>query len=174
MQLSIVGGMPQRTDFSRMACSVARTWQVIGEPWTPLILRDMALGMTRFEEFHADLGIARNVLSDRLQTLTEAGVVRKRDYMSANRLRQEYVLTEMGKELQPIIMAISQWGDRWLDDGEGPPVVFHHIPCGELSTARIVCSRCGEDIGGHTTPLAGPGSEPGPGTSLADEIPTQV
>lgn len=166
--------MAQRTDFSQMACSIARSWQVIGEPWTPLILRDLAMGITRFDQIKTDLGIATNVLADRLRTLTAAGVVEKREYASANRRRHEYALTEMGKELEPIIMAISQWGDRWLDDGAGPPITFQHHTCGQLSTARVICDHCGQDIQGHITPLAGPGSTTGPGTWTADQIPTTI
>ena len=97
--------MPQRTDFSSMACSLSRAWSVIGEPWTPLLIRDFALGMTRFDQFQADLGVARNVLADRLRTLLDAGVIEKREYRSANRAREEYVLTSMGRELVPIVMA---------------------------------------------------------------------
>lgn len=157
-----------------MACSLARTWQVIGEPWTPLILRDLALGMTRFEEFQTDLGIARNVLADRLRTLVASGVVQRREYASANRRRNEYVLTEMGAELLPVVITLVQWGDRWLDDGDGPPVVFHHEPCGALTTARVVCDGCGEDLASDVIPLAGPGSRVGPGTWASGALPAAV
>ncbi len=155
-----------------MACSLSRTWAVIGEPWTPLILRDLAIGLSRFEDIQANLGIARNVLADRFRTLVEAGVVERRPYSSANRPRHEYAYTEMGKELVPVIMAITQWGDRWLDDGNGAPVVFRHSTCGEASTASLVCENCGEDLqAGEITLTAGPGSKTGPGTRLAHMLP---
>lgn len=164
--------MPQRTDFSTFACSLARAWSVIGEPWTPLIIRDLTLGMTRFDQFHADLGVARNVLADRLRTLSEAGVVEKREYTSTNRPREEYVLTEMGKQLVPIVAAVTQWGDRWLDDGAGPPVAFHHDRCDHLTTARVVCDHCAEALeADDLTLLAGPGSRTGPGTYAANRLP---
>lgn len=158
-----------------MACSLARTWGIIGEPWTPLILRDLALGLRRFEDIRADLGIARNVLADRLQTLAQAGIVERQQYESANRPRFEYVLSKKGKELVPIIMAITQWGDRWTTDGAEPPVVFHHQGCGERSTAQIVCDSCGEELRADDLQLlAGPGSKTGPGTFLADMLPRTV
>ena len=163
--------MAQRTDFSAMACSLARTWAIIGEPWTPLVLRDLALGISRFDELHADLGIARNVLAERLRTLHEAGVVEKRDYRSANRTRSEYVLTDMGRELVPIVVAVTQWGDRWLDDGEGPPIVFRHS-CGAMTRAEVVCGACGTPVAADdVSAFAGSGSRRGPGTYAADLLP---
>ena len=163
--------MAQRTDFSAMACSLARAWAVIGEPWTPLILRDLALGFSRFEDLRADLGIARNVLAGRLRTLHDAGVVAKRDYRSANRTRSEYVLTEMGLELVPIIVVLTQWGDRWLDDGAGPPIVFRHS-CGSMTRTRIVCDGCGAPaVAGDVAAFAGSGSRVGPGSHAAESLP---
>ncbi len=157
-----------------MACSLSRAWSVIGEPWTPLLIRDFALGMTRFDQFQGDLGVARNVLADRLRTLLDAGVIEKREYRSANRAREEYVLTSMGRELVPIVMAVTQWGDRWLDDGAGPPVLFHHDGCGQTSRARLVCDRCGEPLeAGELSLLAGPGARVGPGTLAADQLPRE-
>ncbi len=163
--------MAQRTDFTSMACSIARSWAVIGEPWTPLILRDLAFGITRFDDLRTSLGIARNVLADRLRTLTDAGVVAKQQYASANRRRHEYVLTPMGKELVPIIAAITQWGDRWLDEGGGPPVTFHHT-CGAPATLRLVCNHCSQELtADEMTPHAGPGSRKGPGTYAVEQLP---
>jgi DNA-binding HxlR family transcriptional regulator len=155
-----------------MACSLSRTWSVIGEPWTPLIIRDLAIGLTRFEQFQTDLGIARNVLTERLHTLLQAGVIERREYQSENRRREEYVLTPMGKDLVPIVMAITQWGDRWLDDGAGPPVVFHHDRCEHASVARLVCDHCNDPLeADELTLVAGPGSRAGPGTYAAQQLP---
>lgn len=161
-----------RTDFSAMACSIARAWFVVGEAWTPLILRDLSLGFTRFDELRADLGIARSILADRLRTLERAGVVTKRPYESTNRPRHEYVLTDMGRELVPLIVAIAQWGDRWLDDGSGPPIEFDHS-CGETAEAMIICSHCQGPIkADDVTARVGPGSQIGPGSYRADLLPT--
>ena len=87
----------QRTNFGEMACSIARTLDVIGEPWSPLILRDVFVGFTRFEQLQADLGISRKVLTERLNHLVEHGVLERRPY--DRRPRYEYVLTEKGTEL---------------------------------------------------------------------------
>ena len=163
--------MAQRTDFSAMACSIARAWSVIGEAWTPLILRDLSLGFARFDDLQADLGIARSILTDRLKTLERADVVSKREYPSMNRPRHEYVLTEMGRELVPIIVAMAQWGDRWLDDGEGPPIAFGHT-CGAPLQAEIVCSGCRLPLTADAvTAYAGPGARIGPGSRRSDLLP---
>lgn len=165
--------MVQRSDFRSMACSIARSWAVVGEPWTPLVLRDLALGMSRFNEIQSDLGIARNVLSDRLRTLEAAGIVARNEYRSANRKRFEYVLTERGMELVPIVVALAQWGDRWLDDGAGPPIEFHHS-CSAPLQVRVVCDECGEEVvAGDVSAYAGPGSRVGPGSHAADVLPTR-
>ncbi|MGI9605950.1 MAG: winged helix-turn-helix transcriptional regulator [Acidimicrobiales bacterium] len=163
--------MSQRTDFSTMACSIARAWSIVGEPWTPLILRDLTLGFSRFDDLQVDLGIARSTLTDRLRTLEGAGVVARKTYRSANRTRYEYVLTDMGRELLPIVVAITQWGDRWLDDGGGAPITFTH-DCGSVLQADIVCKECGESIGAdRVQALAGPGARIGPGSNLSDLLP---
>lgn len=163
--------MTQRTDFSAMACSIARAWSVVGEPWTPLIVRDLAMGFSRFDDLRADLGVARSVLADRLKTLEAAGVIERRTYRSVSRPRDEYVLTDMGRDLVPMVVALTQWGDRWLDDGNGPPVVFGHS-CGVSAKAVIICSECGEPLeAGEVTASAGPGTRIGPGTHRADLLP---
>lgn len=166
--------MAQRTDFSAMACSVARTWSIVGEPWTPLVLRDLSLGFSRFDDLQADLGIARSILTDRLRTLVAAGVVSRQTYSSSNRTRHEYVLTSMGRELVPLIVAFTQWGDRWLDDGEGPPITFSH-ECGEALQAQIVCAQCGEPVAADgVAAFAGPGGRIGPGTHKSDLLPREI
>ncbi len=172
MQLSYFGDVTQRTDFSAMACSIARAWAVIGEPWTPLIIRDLSLGFARFDDVQADLGIARSTLTDRLRTLEQAGVIVRRAYPSTTRTRQEYVLTEMGQELVPLVVAISRWGDRWLDDGKGPPIVFRHV-CGTTLAADLVCAGCRRAVvASDVSAFAGPGSALGPGTNRADVLPS--
>lgn len=159
--------MPQRTDFSAMACSIARSWDVIGEPWTPLIIRDLFIGLHRFDQLKADLGIAPNILTARLKTLTAAGVVERRPYSDGGRIRHEYYLTTMGDELVPVIVALTNWGDTWLSEAT-PPAIIRHVGCGQTPvTAVVTCSSCGEAL---TAPdieaLPGPGADPGPGTQL--------
>ncbi|MEO3751349.1 helix-turn-helix domain-containing protein [Streptomyces sp. B6B3] len=147
----------QRTDFSRMACSIARTLDVIGEPWSPLVLRDIWVGLTRFEQLQADLGISRKVLTERLNHLVDQGVVERRPY--DRRPRYEYVLTPKGTELVDLLMVMTRWGDRWLAGEAGPPVLYRHRACGEVSDVDLRCTHCGGPMHANDVdPLAGPGS----------------
>src|SRR6476660_3144402 len=111
----------QRKNFGELACSIARTLDVIGEPWSPLILRDVFVGFTRFEQMQADLGISRKVLTERLNPLVERGVLQRRPY--DRRPRFEYVLTEKGTELFDVLMVMVAWGDRWPRLPGEPPVL---------------------------------------------------
>ena len=146
----------QRTSFSGMACSIARTLDVIGEPWSPLILRDVWVGMSRFEQLQADLGISRKVLAERLNHLVEQGVLERRPY--DQRPRYEYVLTGKGAELVDLLMVMKGWGDRWLAGEAGPPVLYRHHACGESADVSLCCDRCGEPMrAGDVDLLPGPG-----------------
>ncbi len=127
-----------------MNCSVARTLDIVGEWWTLLIVREIMLGQCRFEEIQADLGIARNILSDRLNTLVEHDIVERVKYMDHPE-RYEYLLTEQGRDLFPVIAALMAWGDRWAAP-EGPPLLLKHR-CGRHGNAQVVCSECGEPMG---------------------------
>mgnify|MGYP003787736667 CR=1 FL=1 len=112
----------QRTSFGDMACSIARTLDVIGEPWSPLILRDVWVGMSRFDQIQADLGISRKVLTERLNHLVDQGVLERRPY--DQRPRFEYHLTESGRTLIPVLDALTAWGlDHAVepDDPDRPP-----------------------------------------------------
>jgi DNA-binding HxlR family transcriptional regulator len=140
-----------------MHCSIARTLEIIGEWWTPLILRDAFLGLSRFEEFQSSLGIARNVLTKRLETLVEAGMLSRQRYQEHPE-RFEYLLTEAGRELFPVVVALLTWGDRWTAGEAGPPLLLVHEPCGQPAAALPVCSHCGQNI-----TLANIHPEPGPG-----------
>jgi DNA-binding HxlR family transcriptional regulator len=133
----------QRTPLHDVACSIARTVDLVGEWWTPLIVRDLFAGLTRFEDLRRDLGIASNVLSARLERLEENAIVERRRYQERPP-RDEYVLTEKGRDLFPILATILAWGDRWLAGDDGPPALFIHKDCGQVTTAVVVCSHCGE------------------------------
>src|SRR5262245_58288513 len=135
----------QRTRFSDMICSIARTLDVFGEPWTPLILRDIWVGITRFEQIQQDLGISRKVLTERLRYRVEAGVLERREY-STRPPRHDYTLTAKGLELCDVLVAIVRWGDRWTAGEAGPPVLHRHRTCGKISHAEPVCSSCGEPM----------------------------
>jgi DNA-binding HxlR family transcriptional regulator len=154
----------QRTVFSEMACSLARTVDIAGEPWTPLILRDLWLRRSRFEEIQDNLGVSRKLLSDRLATLVRAGIVEKRPYRERPR-RHEYVLTEKGKELMQALLVLISWGDRWTAGSAGPPLLMRHKSCGEVAQADVRCSCCGEPLRADELRLEpGPGARDGWGT----------
>src|SRR3954471_2227586 len=131
----------QRTNFGDMACSIARTLDVVGEPWSPLVIRDVFVGMNRFEQIQQDLAISRKVLTERLNHLVKHGVLERRPY--DNRPRYEYHLTERGTELFDVLMVMVGWGDKWLAGEAGPPVLYRHHACGEVSHVDLRCSHCG-------------------------------
>jgi DNA-binding HxlR family transcriptional regulator len=148
----------QRTDFGEMACSIARTLAVAGEPWSPLIMRDVWVGIRRFDDIQRDLQISRKVLTERLNALVEQGLLERRPY-SERPPRHEYALTEKGSEFSDVLMAISAWGDRWTAHASGPPMRLRHHGCGELTHAEVRCAACGEALHGHEVDvLPGPGA----------------
>jgi DNA-binding HxlR family transcriptional regulator len=164
--------MPKQA-FSDISCSIARAVDLVGQRWTPLILRDMFVGMTRFEDFRRDLGVASNILAERLADLEKNGVVERRQYQSAP-ARHEYVLTEKGRDLYPVIATLVAWGDKWLADDQGPPALTIHADCGNVTTARTMCAECGGELNaGNAIPAAGPGAKPGPGTALIGDYITR-
>lgn len=126
-------------------CSVARALAIVGDRWTLLILREAFLRTRRFQDFQSRLGAARNLVADRLQKLVDHGVLEKIQY-EVRPPRYEYRLTEMGRDLYPVILALVGWGDRWLDDGAGPPIENVHRRCGHPMHSVAVCSACGEDL----------------------------
>ncbi|WP_406237438.1 winged helix-turn-helix transcriptional regulator [Nocardia sp. NBC_01009] len=147
----------QRTNFGEMACSIARTHDVIGEAWSPLILRDVWVGLTRFEQIQADLGISRKVLTERLNHLAEHGVLERKAY--DQRPRYEYHLTQQGTELVDMLMVMVGWADKWLAGAAGPPVLYRHHACGEISRVDLRCAHCGEPMhAGDVDLLPGPGA----------------
>jgi DNA-binding HxlR family transcriptional regulator len=129
----------QRTDFGEMACSIARTLDVIGEPWSPLVLRDVFAGFTRFEQIQADL--------------------ERRPY--DRRPRYEYLLTEKGTQLVDLLMVMVGWGDKWLAGQAGAPVLYRHHACGEVSHVDLRCAHCGEPMHAADVDLL-----PGPGAAV--------
>ena len=123
-------------------CSVARTLSVIGDRWTILILRECFFKVRRFEAYEQRLGIPRRVLSDRLKTLVEQGVLTRVPYQDRP-LRYEYRLTDKGRDLRPVLLAMLAWGDKHMAP-DGPPIRFRHLPCGETFTLTAICPTCGE------------------------------
>lgn len=130
-------------DYSKMDCSVARSLEAIGDRWSMLILRDAFYGVRRFEDFRADLGVARNILTDRLQRMVSQGLFDRVQYEDKPP-RYEYRLTEKGKDLLPVMLTMMKWGDKW---GPGdPPVTLTHITCGHETQPVVVCSHCGDEL----------------------------
>jgi len=116
-------------------------------------------GIRRFEPLRAQLGISRKILSERLDTLVDAGVLERRAYQ-ARPARHEYRLTPMGVDLFPVLMALARWGDRWLAGAGGPPLHFVHTRCGRATQPVLHCAHCGDELGAHNVRSAlGPGAE---------------
>jgi DNA-binding HxlR family transcriptional regulator len=133
----------KRTPFGDWPCSIARAVDIVGDWWTPLVLREMFYGLKRFDEFERSLRIGRNILTQRLTRLVAEGLVERVPYQDKP-LRHEYVLTEMGRDFFPVLAALTRWGDRWLSP-DGAPVVFHHS-CGHDTHAEVVCAHCGDPL----------------------------
>jgi DNA-binding HxlR family transcriptional regulator len=142
--------------YDNQICSIARTLEVVGERWSLLIVRDAFLGLRRFEEFQASLGVARNVLTERLNRLVDEGILTRVRYQERP-TRYEYRLTSKGSELGTAVIALMQWGDRHLAGDAGPPRLVEHAECGGKAVAQLVCDKCGEAIGPQRVEL-----KPGP------------
>ncbi len=138
-------------------CSLARTVAVIGDRWTLLILRECFLRVRRFEGFQSSLQITRHLLSERLKKLVSFGILRRVPYQEAPK-RYEYILTQRGLDLYPIIMAMVHWGDTHMADERGRPLLHEHKTCGKLFDPVMVCSECGEVLRARDVHVhAGPG-----------------
>lgn len=121
-------------------CSVARTLELLGEKWTLLVLREAFLGVGRFDAIQAATGAPRAVLARRLSTLVDAGILERSDYRDeAARTRQKYRLTVAGRELQPVLVALMQWGDQHLAGPDGPPMQVRHGGCDASVRASLCC-----------------------------------
>lgn len=137
-------------------CSIARTMEVLGDRWTLLIVRNALVGTTRFDGFQRSLGVASNVLTDRLARLTEQGVLERRQY-SDRPARHEYHPTPKGCELWPLLVAMIEWGDRYYAP-HGPPRLLLHRDCGHPVVEQLTCTDCHAAV-----PPDGVTTAPGPG-----------
>ena len=126
--------MPYRP-FEGQNCSVARALAVVGERWTLLVMRDVLGGHRRFRELRRTTGIAPNILSDRLETLVEHGLLRRDEATG------EYRPTRKGAELSPVLIALMDWGDKHVAPAGAPRVVVH-TACGHDAHPRLHCSHC--------------------------------
>lgn len=152
-----------RRDYPGLDCSVAKALEVIGERWSLLIVRAVMHGNRRFGEMQESLGIARNVLSARLQRLVDEDILERRAYQE-NPPRYEYFLTEKGLDLWPALIALLNWGDRYSPGPEGPSRVIVHKECGGRVNDRGICEACGQVL--HARDAI---QVPGPGAKVPAE-----
>jgi DNA-binding HxlR family transcriptional regulator len=148
-----------RNDYPGQVCSIARSLEIVGERWSLLIVRDVMNGHRRFDQLQKGLGVARNVLSARLQRLVEEDILERRAYQS-NPERYEYFLTEKGLDLWPALIALLNWGDRYSPSPEGPRRLIVHKECGGAVSDRGICEECGQVLRARDArALPGPGLE---------------
>jgi DNA-binding HxlR family transcriptional regulator len=129
------------TRFRPADCSIARAMELLGERWTVLVLREAFNGVRRFDDIQQNTGAPRQVLSTRLAQLVEHEVLRRVPYQDpGQRQRYEYRLTAKGLDLYPVLVALLQWGDKYLADDAGPSVLLTHKDCGAPVHAGILCA----------------------------------
>ncbi len=157
MRLTRYNGFMLDREYDNQVCSIARSLEVVGERWSLLIIRNVGLGLNRFEPLRENLGITRSVLTTRLNTLIEHGILEKRQY-SEKPPRFEYHLTEKGRDLAPVLLQLMWWGDRYYPEAAGPPTIATHRSCGGTLDHHMVCEKCGEAVEPDRVYLkAGPG-----------------
>lgn len=139
--------MALRSDWSASTCPIARSLDVVGDPWVLLILREALLGTRRYDQFRSKLGVADNVLSRRLQGMVDAGLLRRAPYRARRRTHHEYILTGAGRDLLPVVHALVLWGEEHTTPPpEGGHLSIVHRSCGQPSTTPDVCSNCGDAL----------------------------
>lgn len=154
--------LPSPLGYATENCSIERALQIIGEKGTFLVLREVFIGIRRFEDIHAATGMPRQVISDRLARLVREDVLRKAPYREpGSRVRKEYRLTARGFELYPILMALAAWGDRHAASPDGPALRYAHRDCGATTRLEAHC-----DAGHHVTNPRDIVPRPGPGSRL--------
>ena len=149
-------------DVGNQTCSIARSLAVVGDRWTLLVLREAFGSARRFEHFQRRVGASRPIVADRLGRLVEHGILERRAYQERPP-RFEYRLTRKGSDLQPVLLALMAWGDRWMDGGAGRPLELVHGECGCVATPRLDCDGCGEPLTRQTIRL-----RPGPALRRLD------
>jgi len=137
--------MGRTADYSRQSCSIAAALEVIGDPWTLLVIRDAFTGVRRFEQWQERLGVARNVLAARLKTLVAHGILEPQVY-SERPLRHEYVLTRKGKDLYTVLVSLHGWGSKYMYDDRDAGVVMVHKACGQPLDPGLACNCCGDKV----------------------------
>jgi DNA-binding HxlR family transcriptional regulator len=136
--------------YDTQVCSIARSLEVVGERWSLLIVRDaLFAGVTRFGDFQHNLGIATNVLTSRLESFVETGIMQ-------HQAVADYVLTEKGRALGIALMALTEWGDEWASPVD-PPILYAHDGCGDAVHAAAVCETHGVVPSTEVSARIGPG-----------------
>ena len=144
-------------DWSVETCTIGRAMEILGEKWTVVVLREIFLGVRRFDDLRVRTGIPRQVLTNRLSSLVAHDVLRRVPYQEpGSRVRHEYRLTPKGFDLYPVMIAVAEWGNRYLADPQGPPVKFVHRDCGEEVHASLHCAD-GHEISEFRDVLPRPG-----------------
>ena len=160
--------MGRTADYSKESCTVAAALEVIGDPWTLLVIRDAFQGVRRFEQWQERLGVARNVLAARLKSLVRHGVLEPQAY-SERPLRHEYVLTRKGKDLYIVLLALHGWGAKHLYGDSEAGVSFIHKTCGKELDPTLACGCCGEQVKPRDLEIKRVGGLPTVGEVLARE-----
>ena len=151
---------PSALDWSVDACTIGRAMGVLGEKWTVVVLREVFTGVRRFADMRERTGIPRQVLTNRLASLVEHGLLRREPYQEPGaRIRHEYRLTAKGLDLYPVLTAVMEWGDRYLADPAGPPLEMAHRDCGARIHTELHCAH-GHRIADprEVAPRPGPGA----------------
>jgi DNA-binding HxlR family transcriptional regulator len=159
MSTAVSEQMPEAMNWSTENCTISRVMEILGDKWTFHVLREVFVGVRRFEDIRARAGIPRQVLTERLAALIERGLIRRHPYrLPGQRERSEYRLTEAGLDLYPVLVAMIQWGDQYLPLAAGAPIEPRHRgDCGERVTVTMHC-EAGHDPGPREVAF-----RPGPG-----------
>jgi len=148
-------------DLAAEPCSILRPLALLGDRWTLVILRQAFAGVRRFDDLQSSLGLSRPVLADRLRRLVEAGVLDRCAYRDDRRTRHEYRLTAKGLDLYPVLMALRDWGDRYLAP-DGPFIEYRHRGCGGQTHTHLLCDDCGAAVSAADIDV-----RPGPGLQVS-------
>jgi DNA-binding HxlR family transcriptional regulator len=162
MSTAVSEQVPEAMNWSTENCTISRTMEILGDKWTFHVLREVFVGVRRFEDIRARAVVPRQVLTERLAALIERGLIRRHPYrLPGQRERSEYRLTEAGLDLYPVLVAMIQWADVYLPLDDGPPIEPRHRgDCGERVTVTMHCEGGHEPTPREVAFRPGPGAQP--------------